>query len=234
MSFKKFETRSELIDIIYSVEDTALIDGIDYQVAFENIMNMGFLPVGSIMNLNIGSGQSFRFEDNDAIIYFCFSKPSNPGGKLYMTEKHFFKQLTHHTVFHRLNAPCSISYHSNGSVFKSKYRFEGDTYASLFVDGLEYSHLETIINVKSTKEYHFRAQPWHVKRVKVNLNSMSIMQASYCIFNIDNIGANPSYMEHHQVKKFYPDIGKLNWYQKINLGKSLAADELTLIEMLMY
>lgn len=234
MAFKKFNTRDELIDIVYSVEDTALIDGIDYQSSFQDIMQLGFTPVESIMGLNIGSGQIFRFEDNDLIIYFCFSKPTNPGGRLYMTEKHFFKQLKHTTVSHRLNKPCSISYHANGNVFKAKYRFEGDTYPLLTVDGLEFSHLETIINVKNTREYHFRAQPWHVKRMKINLTALSIMQASYCIFNNDNINSKHIYMEHHQVKKLYPDISKLNWYQKINLGKSLAADEITLIEMLMY
>lgn len=234
MAFKKFNTRDELIDIVCSVEDTALIDGIDYHSSFQHIMSLGFTPVDSIMGLNIGSGQSFRFESDDSIIYFCFSKPSNPGGRLYMTEKHFFKKSTERVILHRIDKPCSISYHANGNVFKSKYRVDGETYPSLIIDGLEFSHLETIINVKNTREYHFRAQPWHVKRMKVNLTSLSIMQASYCIFNIDNIESKHIYMEHHQVKKFYPDLGKLSWYQKINLGKSLAADEITLIEMLMY
>lgn len=238
MGFKTFKNTNELFDIIHSVDDTAFIEQIEKDEAFKLIKSAGFKSVSAILDTRLGTGKIFKFVNNDEAIYICFTQPVSEKGKLYMIEKHFFKKTLESYILHRVEKPCSISYHSNGNTFKLSYRFENKTYPILNIDGLEYSHLECIVNVKNTRTYHFRAQPWHVKSIKLNLNNsknkLSIVKASYCIFNNNNFDLKPTYLEHFKIKHIYPDFNKLNWHQKINLGKSLAKDEITVLEMMLY
>ncbi len=226
MAFKTFETREELIEIILSVEDTAIICPCDTNKAFKKIKNMGFNFVHDKGNFSFAIGETFYFEYEDNLIYFSFSKPESDKGVFYLIQKCFFKDSI--SCFHRLDKPCYVSYHSNGTVFKQKYRFNNDTYPVILVDGVEHSHLECITKKRTYIEYHFRKQPWHAKFFRVNINTLNVMNAKYWTFE----EYDSKFLDYHQIKKAFPEINKFRWHEKINLGKNVASDELSLIHSL--
>lgn len=228
MALKTFSTKQEFMDIVYSVEDTAVIESF-LESKFKVMDGFGFEEVSSVGFVKT-KGKSFKIIDNDSIVYVSFSNPSERTGLCYLIEKRFFKKDGVYKIAHRANnLPAFISYHANGKVFTEKYRYYNELYPELILDGVKYSYLDSITTTKGKKDYEFKPQHWHASLFRINPKTMTPLDIIYHHETQPNQSIRFS-----AVKKLYPHINRLSYFERIDLKSNLTEEELTLLEILLY
>lgn len=234
MAFCTFTTKEEFMSIVYSVHDTLQFEADFSDVAMRLVESFGFVKViDSANRIRGGSFKGITYKliepETDVTVYVSFSNPAVSGtGASYMFNKHFVS--TSKNVYHRDDSkPAYISYHGNGKVFEEHYIVNGAVPPVVLIDDVEYSYLSKIQSTKHTKDYTFSKQQWHAVKYKVNLKTMTPLQVIY--FNEDFPG---QFIEFFQLKKLYPDVGRLKGLDRINLNKSLTSSELALLDMIVF
>jgi len=227
MAFKTFTNKEELMKIIYSVSDTALVS--DLQADFNLIESFGFKIDDNKYPIRC-FGKTYVLVDDDCVIYISFSNPCKKNGICYMIQKQFFTNKHDVLLSHRSNSlPACITYHSNGMVYEERYRLYNEFYPILILENVEYSYLDSITTIKNKKEYIFKSQQWHAKILRVNPKTRKPLQIIYY-----HREQPQKMIDFDSIKKIYPAIVRLSYLERVNLKVNLSTSEQSLIEMLTF